>query len=40
MERFAFTISGGQTINTGDIEIGSPIGTNTTDQQQQGPLCV
>jgi len=25
---------------TGDIEIGPPIGTNTTGQQQEGPLCV
>ena len=32
---------GGQmTIDTGDIEIGPPIGTNTTGQQQEGPLCV
>ena len=27
-------------INTGDIELGPPIGTNTTGQQQEGPLCV
>jgi cytochrome b6-f complex iron-sulfur subunit len=41
MDRFAFTISRGQmTIDTGDIEIGPPIGTDTTGQQQQGPLCV
>ncbi len=37
----ASTSSGGSlTINTGDIEIGPPIGTNTTGQQQEGPLCV
>jgi len=41
LDRFAFTIDGGQmTINTGIIEIGPPIGTNTTGQQQEGPLCV
>ena len=31
---------GSMTINTGDIELGPPIGTNTTGQQQEGPLCV
>ena len=31
---------GDMTINTGDIELGPPIGTNTTGQQQEGPLCV
>ena len=41
LDRFAILISGGSlTINTGDIEIGPPIGTNTTGQQQEGPLCV
>ena len=41
LDRFAITVSGGQlTINTGDIELGPPIGTNTTGQQQEGPLCV
>jgi cytochrome b6-f complex iron-sulfur subunit len=41
MDRFGFTIAGGQmTIDTSDIELGPPIGTNTTGQQQQGPLCV
>ena len=41
LDRFAFTIDGGEmTINTGIIEIGPPIGTNTTGQQQEGPLCV
>ena len=41
LDRFALTVSGGQmTIDTGDIEIGPPIGTNTTGQQQEGPLCV
>ena len=41
LDRFAFDVSGGSiTVNTGDIEIGPPIGTNTTGQQQEGPLCV
>ncbi len=41
LDRFALVVSGGQmTINTGDIELGPPIGTNTTGQQQEGPLCV
>jgi cytochrome b6-f complex iron-sulfur subunit len=41
LDRFGLTVSGGQmTIDTGDIEIGPPIGTNTTGQQQEGPLCV
>jgi cytochrome b6-f complex iron-sulfur subunit len=41
LDRFAILVSGGSiTINTGDIEIGPPIGTNTTGQQQEGPLCV
>jgi cytochrome b6-f complex iron-sulfur subunit len=41
LDRFAILVSGGlMTINTGDIELGPPIGTNTTGQQQEGPLCV
>ncbi len=41
LDRFGIDVSGGfLTINTGDIEIGPPIGTNTTGQQQEGPLCV
>jgi cytochrome b6-f complex iron-sulfur subunit len=41
LDRFAILVSGNSlTINTGDIEIGPPIGTNTTGQQQEGPLCV
>jgi cytochrome b6-f complex iron-sulfur subunit len=41
LDRFAIIVDGGNlTINTGDIEIGPPIGTNTTGQQQEGPLCV
>ena len=41
LDRFGILVAGGQlTINTGDIEIGPAIGTNTTGQQQEGPLCV
>jgi cytochrome b6-f complex iron-sulfur subunit len=41
LDRFAIIVAGDSlTINTGDIEIGPPIGTNTTGQQQEGPLCV
>ena len=41
LDRFGIDVSNGSlTINTGDIEIGPPIGTNTTGQQQEGPLCV
>jgi len=41
LDRFGIDVSGGSlTINTGDIEIGPPIGTHTTGQQQEGPLCV
>ena len=41
LDRFAIIVDGDNlTINTGDIEIGPPIGTNTTGQQQEGPLCV
>ena len=41
LDRFELTVSGGNmTINTGDIQLGPPIGTNTTGQQQEGPLCV
>jgi cytochrome b6-f complex iron-sulfur subunit len=41
LDRFAIIVDGNNlTINTGDIEIGPPIGTNTTGQQQEGPLCV
>jgi cytochrome b6-f complex iron-sulfur subunit len=41
LDRFELTVAGGEmTINTGDIQLGPPIGTNTTGQQQEGPLCV
>ncbi len=41
MDRFPFTISGGTfTVDTGTVVLGPPIGTNTTDQSPEGPLCV
>lgn len=41
LDRFAIEIGGDNlTINTGLISLGPPIGTNTTGQQQEGPLCV
>jgi cytochrome b6-f complex iron-sulfur subunit len=41
LDSFAIAVANGvMTINTGDIQIGAPIGTNTTGQQQEGPLCV
>jgi cytochrome b6-f complex iron-sulfur subunit len=41
LDRFAIIVAGDSlTVNTGIIEIGPPIGTNTTGQQQEGPLCV
>ena len=41
LDRFAIEVSGGRlTINTGSIQIGPPIGTNTTGQQPEGPFCV
>ena len=41
MDRFPFTISGGTvTVDTGTIVLGPPIGTNTTNQAAEGPLCV
>ena len=42
LDRFHFTVtSGGDiSVDTGTIYIGPPIGTNTTGQQQEGPLCV
>lgn len=41
LDRFAITVDGGTlTVNTGIIDIGPPIGTDTTKQQQEGPLCV
>jgi len=41
LDRFYATNSGGSLIvDTGTIYIGPPIGTNTTGQNAEGPLCV
>jgi cytochrome b6-f complex iron-sulfur subunit len=41
MDRFPVTISGGEvTVDTGQIFLGPPIGTNTTGQEVEGPHCV
>jgi cytochrome b6-f complex iron-sulfur subunit len=41
MDHFLATVGGGDiTVNTGTIYNGTPIGTNTTEQQPEGPLCV
>jgi cytochrome b6-f complex iron-sulfur subunit len=41
LDRFVFEISGGNIIvDTGNLVLGPPIGTNTIDQSPEGPLCV
>ena len=41
LDRFYATNSGGSiVVDTGTIYIGPPIGTNTTGQNAEGPLCV
>ncbi len=41
LDRFAMTVAGGVlTVNTGQIILGPPIGTNTTGQEAEGPHCV
>jgi cytochrome b6-f complex iron-sulfur subunit len=40
LDHFAIEVGGDLIINTGIIELGPPIGTDTTGQQQEGPLCV
>ena len=41
MDRFPVTISGGSvTVDTGNVVLGPPIGTNTTGQETEGPHCV
>jgi cytochrome b6-f complex iron-sulfur subunit len=41
LDRFVFTVAGGVVkVDTGTIILGPPIGTNTTGQQAEGPLCV
>ncbi len=41
LDRFAMDTSGGAlTVNTGQIILGPPIGTNTTGQEAEGPHCI
>jgi cytochrome b6-f complex iron-sulfur subunit len=42
MDRFPFTVAGNGdiTVDTGTIETGPPIGTNTTGQEAEGPHCI
>jgi cytochrome b6-f complex iron-sulfur subunit len=41
LDRFVFEVSGGSVIvDTGSLVLGPPIGTNTTNQSPEGPLCV
>ena len=41
MDRFATEVEGGiLTVNTADIKLGPPIGTNTTGQEAEGPHCI
>jgi cytochrome b6-f complex iron-sulfur subunit len=41
LDRFVFEVSGGNVVvDTGNLVLGPPIGTNTTNQSPEGPLCV
>ena len=41
LDHFAMSVSGGVlTVNTGQIILGPPIGTNTTGQEAEGPHCI
>ena len=41
MDRFAMSVEGGVfTVDTGTIIEGPPIGTDTTNQQPEGPSCL
>jgi cytochrome b6-f complex iron-sulfur subunit len=41
MDHFAMSVEGGAFIvDTGTIIDGAPIGTNTTNQQPEGPSCL
>jgi cytochrome b6-f complex iron-sulfur subunit len=40
MDAFPVEVGASLIIDTGIIELGPPIGTDTTGQQQEGPLCV
>ncbi len=40
LDRFVFSISGGaMTVDTSQVVLGPPIGTNTTGQEAEGPHC-
>jgi cytochrome b6-f complex iron-sulfur subunit len=41
LDRFVFELSGGSlVVDTGNLVLGPPIGTDTTNQSPEGPLCV
>jgi len=41
LDRFPITVSGGAlTVNTGQVILGPPIGTNSTGQEAEGPHCI
>ena len=41
MDRFAITVDGGTVkVDTAEIILGPPRGTNTTNQEPEGPFCV
>jgi cytochrome b6-f complex iron-sulfur subunit len=41
LDRFVLTVSGGSiVVDTGNLVLGPPIGTNTINQSPEGPLCV
>ena len=42
MDRSPWTLAGNGdvTVDTGTIETGPPIGTNTTGQEAEGPHCI
>ncbi len=41
LDRFVLEVSGGNiVVDTGNLVLGPPIGTNTINQSPEGPLCV
>jgi cytochrome b6-f complex iron-sulfur subunit len=41
LDRFTMTVAGGiVTVDTGNLQLGPPRGTNTTGQNPEGPFCV
>jgi cytochrome b6-f complex iron-sulfur subunit len=41
LDRFVLQVTGGNiVVDTGNLVLGPPIGTNTIDQSPEGPLCV